>query len=410
MTDDRPVHRTRLLTARPVAALAVTALLLPGAVGAVDRFDCLADDPACPRVMIDGDPWAVLPDGPPSPFRGYGDPSIRKDPASDRLWLTYSYLSYLAGPGDPPPVQGTVSVHLASSDDGGATWQRQRRLWPAETETDVAPPGGLGVSTHEVSSLAPLDADSLRWFGMEFRYFKPFGAEGRRPNSMHFRLARAKRPSALGNRPHSRIGGPLTDEAWRLDLNLSTMDPELARCQIWTEPSLFGLDGQIYLVAQCLVLQPFTGERLEDEEFIGVFVSDGKGPIAELDWRWLGKLSDRADADALGGDVLTQAEVTTSRDGSLLLLVTPKRLRPVERHRGCRALELESLDPPRLKRNAAGPPIVRADLRSSDSTGLGPGLCSYDPASETGILFVRTEIDLAKPEAIFSLHETGIHP
>ena len=32
-----------------------------------------------------------------------------------------------------------------------------------------------------------------------------------------------------------------------------------------------------------------------------------------------------------------------SRDGSLILLVTPKRLTPVERHKGCRALELESI-------------------------------------------------------------------
>ena len=93
-----------------------------------------------------------------------------------------------------------------------------------------------------------------------------------------------------------------------------------------------------------------------------------------------------------------------------MLLVTPKRLGPRELHKGCRALELESLDPPRLGRDGAGKPIVRADVRSSDSSGLGPGLCSYDPASSTGILFVRTEIDLALPEIVFRLHATGIHP
>ena len=35
---------------------------------------------------------------------------------------------------------------------------------------------------------------------------------------------------------------------------------------------------------------------------------------------------------------------------------------------------------------------------------------AYDPASETGIVFVRTEIDLVKPDVVFRLHATGVHP
>ncbi len=125
---------------------------------------------------------------------------------------------------------------------------------------------------------------------------------------------------------------------------------------------------------------------------------------------WRGKLTTADDARALGGDVLTQPDVAWRRDGGLVLLVTPKRLGVTPSHRGCRALELEALANPRLGRRAAGRPIVRADIRSSDSTGLGPGLCAYDPASETGILFVRTEIDLARPDIDFRLHATGVHP
>lgn len=375
------------------------------------RFDCRADSVGCPELVIDGDPWQEIPGFGPSPFRGYGDPSVRRAPRGDRLWMTYSYLSLEAKPGDPSTLETTVSVHLASSDDGGETWKFRRALSPSRTETDPAPPGGEGLSVHEVSTLAPLVAgSSVRWFGLHFRYFEPFGEEGRRPNSMHFRLARAARPTKLGKRRRARLGGPLTDRAWDLDLDLSTLDSELADCAIWTEPSLFGLDGRLYLVAQCLVFDPVDGGRRRNREFIGVFASDGAGPIEELAWSWLGKLTTRADARALKGHVLTQAEVTTGRDGSLLLIVTPKRLTPVERHLGCRALELESLDPPRLRRDAAGKPVVRADIRSSDSTGLGPGLCSYDPALATGILMVRTEVDLARFDVVFRLHATGVHP
>ncbi len=394
-----------------LGTLSIAALAPRCAAGSALRFDCLANSAGCPEVVIEGDPWPEIPGLGPSPFRGYGDPSIRKAPNGNRLWLSYSFLSLHTEPGDPSIVEGTVGIHLASSDDGGETWQFRRKLWRPRTLSDPAPPGGAGISAHEVSSLTPwISGSRVRWFGMQFQYFIPFGPEGRRPNSMHFRVRRARRPVKLGRPPEARLGGQLTDPVWQLDVNLSTLDPSLAPCSIWTEPSLFGQEGRLFLVAQCLIYDVASGKRRPKQEFVGVFVTEGTGPVDRFDWRWLGKLTTSSDAKTLKGAVLTQAEVTTSRDGSLLLLVTPKRLKPRERHRGCRALELASLDPPRLRRDDAGKPIVRADIRSPDSTGLGPGLCSYDPASSTGILFVRTEIDEVLPEVIFRLHETGIHP
>ncbi len=406
-----PPAPTGPTTAIPVATALAAALLLFGATvtaaGAPARLDCRADSPDCPEVVIQGDPFFRLPLIGMSPFRGYGDPSIRKDPAGNRLWLSYSYLSVHPW---PSPELG-VGIHLASSDDGGDSWRFERALADSAGEIDPTPAAGPGVSVHEVSTLAPLTNDTgTRWFGMHLRYFQPFGEEGRRPQSIHFRLARSARPRRLGRGPEAKLGAPLTDPAWRADLDLSTLDPDLWRCTLWTEPALYGLDGTLYMVAQCLAIDPTTGARNRGAEFLGVFATDGRGPISALDWSWRGRLTRRRDATALGGQVLTQPDVARARDGSLLLLVTPKRLSPRERHLGCRALELDSLDPPRLRRDAAGRPVVRADIRSSDSTGLGPGLCAYDPASSTGILFVRTEIDLSIPDIVFRLHATGIHP
>ena len=251
---------------------------------------------------------------------------------------------------------------------------------------------------------------SVRWYGMHLRYFQPFGPEGRRADSFHFQLGRARRPTRIARGRQARMGGPLTDPAWSPDVDLSTLAPELSDCQVWTEPSLFDVEGHPYLVAQCIVIDLETGARRRRQEFIGVFASDGEGRVDRLDWEWVGQLTDFADARALGGQVLTQPEVSTSRDGTLLLIVTPKRLQPDEHHLGCRVLELESLDPPRLARDSDGRPVVRASIDSTDSTGLGPGLCSYDPASSTGVLFVRTEVDTARPEIVFRLHATGVHP
>ena len=404
-----PAVRTGPGAAASAVALAAALLVLcaASAGGAPARLDCRADDPDCPEVVIQGDPFFRLPGLVTSPFRGYGDPSIRKDPAGNRLWLSYSYL----GIHPWPSPELAVGIHLASSDDGGHTWNFEKPLAASVLEVDPTASGGPGVSVHEVSTLAPVTGGAgTRWFGMHFRYFQPFGEEGRRPQSMHLRLARSPRPRGLGRGPQAKLVAPLTDPAWGADLDLSTLDGELESCTMWTEPALYGLDGALYLLAQCLAVDPTTGARDRRAEFVGVFASSGKGPIRALDWRWLGRLTGHRDASALGGQVLTQPDVARARDGSLVLLVTPKRLSPRERHRGCRAVELESLDPPRLRRDASGRPVVRADIRSSDSTGLGPGLCAYDPASSTGILFVRTEIDLTVPDIVFRLHATGIHP
>jgi hypothetical protein len=407
-TDSTPGPPTALPVICAALLVAVAATASVAAAGrAPARLDCRAHSPDCPEVVIEGDPHFQLPGLGWSPFRGYGDPSLRQDPVSGRLWLSYSHLSVHPL---PSPELG-VSVHLASSDDGGATWRFERTLADSAAELDPAPPGGLGVSVHEVSTLAPLsDGNGSRWFGMHLRYFQPFGQEDRRPASFHFRLGRAATPRGLGRGRGARLGAPITDPAWRADVDLSTLHPELAGCTAWTEPALYGLDGTLYLVAQCLVVDLTTGARLPQAEFLGVFASDGRGPLRQLDWSWRGRLTDRRDARALGGQVLTQPDVARARDGSLLLLVTPKRLAGGERHKGCRALELESLDPPRLRRDAAGRPVVRADIRSSDSTGLGPGLCAYDAAASTGVLFVRTEIDLSIPDIVFRLHATGVHP
>jgi len=390
------------------AGLAFLLLLLAGppSGASAERFSCLADSDTCPLVMIEGDPWHELPGSVPSPFRGYADPSVRRDPVTGRLWLTYSYLSTHL---DPGPAAG-VSIHLASSDDGGDTWQFRRTLERSRPIVDAEPPFTLGVSVHEVSTLTPTSSGRRRWFGMHFRYFSPLGGEGRHPTSFQLRLRRAARPTGLGRGPEQRLAGWLVGEEWRTDVDLSALAPELGECAAWTEPSLFHQDSTLYLVAQCIVLDRTSLARRPRQEFVGVFASSGNGPRRGIEWRWLGKLTTWEDARALGAPVLTQPEVTMARDGLLRLLVTPKVLQPDERHRGCRALRLESLDPPRLTRTAAGRPVVTADIRSPDSTGLGPGLCSYDSESSTGILFVRTDIDLEPLDAVFSLHATGIHP
>ncbi|MEO7732967.1 MAG: hypothetical protein ABIY55_18530, partial [Kofleriaceae bacterium] len=98
-----------------------------------------------------------------------------------------------------------------------------------------------------------------------------------------------------------------------------------------------------------------------------------------------GALTTAADAAALGDAELNQADLAVAADGTLLLTVTPSHLTPgqtLATHAGCRALVVDSLDPPALRRDTCGGPTVRASVIASDVASTGS--CGYD-ATATGI-------------------------
>ena len=104
-----------------------------------------------------------------------------------------------------------------------------------------------------------------------------------------------------------------------------------------------------------------------------------------------------------------QTDLATGHDGMLLALFSPSA--PGEKlatHFGCRAVEVASLEPPQLARDAAGRLRVRASVTASDLAPEGPGACGYDAASATGLVIVRRELDPGR--LIVSLRSTGLRP
>jgi len=367
-------------------------------------LDCLKNSPLCPEIKIKGDPFQTILGYGPSPIRGYADPSIRKDPHSDKLLLFYSFVSvHVKSENEENIIDPGVSTHFAYSNDNGIAWELEEKIWTASPETFGE---SEGYSTHEVPSIANNEDGS--WFAMNLRYHQPIGAEKRLAESFYFELVKSDTIENIGREEKFNIGGPFTSESIKIDLNLSNLSEETRECDLWTEPSLFVKDKTVFLAAECLVFDD-QYKRVPEKEFIGLFAALTKNSLKEMAWKWIGKITDRNDAENLGAEILTQVEISLSKDGKTLLLVVPKLLTPEDLHLGCRVLELESLNPPKVKKRD-GKPIVLAKITSSDSQGIGPGLCSYDPSSESGILFVRTELDKDLPEMIFHLHATGIHP
>jgi hypothetical protein len=380
--------------------------------------------------MIDGISAAKLPNGDPSPFRGFADPSMRQDPATGRLWLAFSWPNVhvlgeagrrqegrfrgrargLAGRGGGG-VPG-VDIQLAYSSDRGKTWRMHGPLFSSQRDTDRGGNGAPGYTDHEVANLLPRQIGGrVTWYGIRLDYFLPDegGFSKRPPTSFRLVIAEASSPERLRDAPVQILGSAATAKGWGADVYLSSLSPAVRDCGIWNEPALFAQDNTLYLALKCL---RYVGKkpRVADSDIV-VFATEPAGDVRGWRWRYVGKLAGGAEARELGGVGLTQIDLARGVDGQLLLVTSPddfdEKLQDIA-HYGCRVVEVESIDPPKLARDSAGKLKVRASITASDQMPLGPGACGYDPASETGVLMTRRH--KARTWMTASIHTTGVKP
>lgn len=133
------------------------ALILMFAVAAASEldasFDCLGQ--RCPEIRIAGTTAATLPGGERSPFGGFADASVRRDPETGRLWMAYAWPSLQVDrAGSRAALHPQVDIHLAASDDGGTSWRFISSLWPARPAR--SPNRSAGRWSYEVPNLLPI--------------------------------------------------------------------------------------------------------------------------------------------------------------------------------------------------------------------------------------------------------------
>ena len=397
-------------------------------------FDCSGAN--CSEILLFHDPAATMPGGMPSPFRGYADASVRKDPTTGEFWMAYSWPhlnSYFdVGSQQYYQVAG-VDIHLAHSFNGGAngSWQSGiagNALWAAHPATDLGASGVSGYTDYEVANLLPVkNADnSVTWYGVRLAYFvtpkdnplggkfdcfTPDGCE--RPNdSFRLEISRADSPPELANAESAVLGGAITSANWGVNTNLAAL-PEadssnLDKCMWWNEPALYHEGATLYLVARCMA---FAGPLPDLSEFdLMVFATEPEGKaVGEWAWRHVGRLTDAQDASALGGEGLTQADIMIGSQGQLLMIVTPDSWNSGFVHHNCQAVELESIDPPIIKRDR-GEIRVWSLITASDQSGLGNGSCTYEAASSAGIVMAKRVFDDPQAALVSALYQTGIMP
>lgn len=401
-------------------------LTMTGVSGASTK-DCAF--PACPEIRIAGDEASTLPTGAPSPFRGFADATLRLQPDSERLWMAYSWPSVRrveeasqvrsGGRGGSVPQ---VYVHLAYSDDHGRTWRFSKTLWSPTPFT--GPHGEVGHMSHEVANLLPVrEASGVVWYGARLDYFLPDdgGFRKRPPQSFRIILGRAASPGELVHAESIAIGSMATDRAWGMDVDLARLSTETSHCGLWNEPAMYHDGKELFLVLSCMAFQGKTPDL--DRSDLVVFAARTDGRMTDWQWRYAGKLAGATEARALGAERLTQIDLVESRDGRLLAIMTPDTWNAEASdfvHHGCVAVEVEQADRSlRLARDIDGHLQIAARVTASDAGAEGTAACTYDPASETGIILGRRNKvgvglgharDRASAQMYGALHATGIHP
>jgi len=350
--------------------------------------DCKAGGGGCRTIDIVGDAPFPTPT-----FTGHADPSLIADPVrNNRLWLAYSYLTGKRATGKWGRAVGVpvAETHLAVSEDSGRNWRLHSTLWASGLTPDPEGKSRDSYFGSETPSLAVnVSGGQPEWFSVRLHYFlEPESAyKPRYATGWTMRVARARgdTPAVLASAEDVMLGVKTTSKAYGAHVDLSSLSPELSDCAMWNNPVVTHQGGRLVLVPECLV---FRGQTpVEERTRMVVFSTDAKGAPRSWTWRYDGIIADHALAVELGGDKLVSPEIQRARDGTLLFIASPQKNKGAF-GLGCVVMELESLAPPRLRRDAAGRVVIRARQTSPESASWRTGACTFSAASETGLVTV----------------------
>ncbi|MBI3141533.1 MAG: hypothetical protein HYZ16_01755 [Bacteroidetes bacterium] len=349
-------------------------------------LDCPKD--GCQELLVDNDPYQVNPD-----FYGYADPSIRKDPNGNALWLAYSFPHYKMSGNTPVP---SVAIHLAKSNDQGNSWHFVKKLFEPLAISNPADTGQKGFLDHEVVNLLPLQHKGQSfWLAARLQYFIPEegGFKARPNNSFFISIVEAADPTMLTDGEIGTIGGSMTHERWEVDQILIPTE-QLGTSFFWNEPALYYDDNEGILYLAMVAFVYHAGLPQMEKNNTHVYSTRPEGEPGQWEWSYRGILANHEVAKELGAERVSQIDLALATDGTLLLVLSPDDWNVQEadfNHKGCQVLEVESLWMPTLARSLDGKLRVRTVVTASDANVLGSGASAYDPGSATGLLFTKRE-------------------
>lgn len=357
---------------------------------------------------------------------GIFDPSITRDPVSNRLWMSYSSVDtsvyYLSS------LYWAVSVRLAFSDDNGVSWQDAGIVVAPEVETLLGPlteshptasipANSQGIWQSETSSLiydpsAPL---AERWKLVWFQYLnanltsffadygwiamkmaptpmglatatpvKLFGGAGLQADSS---ITVSPVFSPTGGSPAIQLNTDLTRSLGGADL------ADLGLC-VFAEPGIHATSDAVYLAIFCA-----DASTMPITEYLVYFrCTSPCNMTSAASWEYLGRLLTPADAQIATGDDHYQAPALVENNGRTFLLVTPVDTTTDNRYNGCRVYEFSDVNTNQLRRsNGQLVEVARID----GDTGTHNGACAAYSGLDGGVLLSQFEAAAAETFNIY---------
>lgn len=366
------------------------------------NIDCSG---SCTEFIVPGDPYQSNPD-----FYGYADPSIRKDRATNVTWLAYSFPHYKMSGSQPVP---SVEIHLAKSTDDGVNWSFVKKLFEPVAINNPADTIQPGFLDHETINLLHVNRSSENfWLGVRLNYFIPTvgGFSARPNNSFHISIIKSDRPENLTSGEVGTIGGSLTHSNWNVQQKL--IPPDLSgEYFFWNEPALYfdASANKLYLIMVAFVYYGSAPVMAKNNTY--VYATTPNGAPNSWVWDYKGKLADASIANELSGERISQTDIAEGKDGKLLLIASPDDWNSSKNdfnHKGCKVVEIKSLENPELERDNKGKLRVRVSITTSDANDLGSGASAYDANSVTGILFTKRVKTTSSLTA--NIWKTGVRP
>jgi hypothetical protein len=381
-----------------------------GGPPALLSIDCTASNAACPAMTMPPD----VPDT--AAQSGFADPSMRRDPTTGTLWMSYSNIHTFTESGTSTRV---IELHLASSTNEGQGWTYTGTPLFAHAQVTTTA-DGLGpypapyYTSHEVSNLYPMMLGGSVTWAIVYKYYTVVagqspvvGPDGGADftdftaSSMLVLAAGGSTPEGLGTAPSVRLGAAGTQNA--VDVNLSSLSPEVASCAQLDEPALMMPgDGKLYLAAFCLPLGASGGVDYPGGSYVLFSTTPMPGDPKAWTWSYVGVLAGPAQAPMLGAgvDYWWELDLAQKQDGTLLAIVTPASDATDE---GCEVREIQSLSPPSLGNAPELASITTSDQTHGDA-------CTYEPTSATGVVIFRGPYAVGGGERKATLNATGLRP
>ena len=327
---------------------------------------------------------------------GIFDPSLATDPATGRIWMTYSEVS------DSVlwPTQNTrIETRLAFSDDAGASWTDTGTVInPAEDITLPQPaPNNAGTWTNEVSALVhdPGAPASERWKLLWHRYLQINGNRAFQHGWIGLRTAAA--PTGPWSAERKLFVGLLYDPVNDVtigppEVQLDQLDAELNAVLVFTEPGMVATAGSLFVAL-------LAGEGTSQNGRIILL----ELPHASPTWRYRGSfLVNAQDGPALGFHGFS-APALYVQGSTHYLLATPQTN---DMYQGTFVFEIADLQTATLVRAGSVPTTI---LEVPPSTpGVFSGAAGYvSEATASGIIISEAVLT---PPVFFRIFASRLIP